>query len=162
MTSKATISAVAATLVLGGVLTWFVFLQPAREVDAARSEGLLAAGIQMFDSNQFEEAIATLQGIPEGSPQTPQALYYEGSAYLMLKDYETAAALLEESLALQPRDSGTLYALGVVYYRLGNLALAKGYFAAVLEINPNDEQAKGLLDIMARLERQSESAPETE
>lgn len=162
MTRNSTISVAATVLVLAAALTWFVFLQPAREVDAARAEGLLATGIQMFDGNQFEEAIATLKGIPEGSPQAAQGLYYEGSAYLMLKDYETAAARLEEALALQPRDSGVLYALGVAYYRLGNLALAKGYFAAVLEINPNDEQAKGLMDIMARLERQSGPAAETE
>jgi hypothetical protein len=43
----------------------------------------------------------------------------------------------------------------VAYFKLGNLKLAKGYFASVLEINPNDEQAKGLMDIMAKLERNS-------
>ena len=38
---------------------------------------------------------------------------------------------------------------------MGNLKLARGYFASVLAINPNDEQAKGLMDIMAKLERSS-------
>jgi Flp pilus assembly protein TadD len=76
----------------------------------------------------------------------------------MLKDYVTATERLERSLALAPRDTGTLYALGVASFKLGNLKLARGYFASILEINPNDEQAKGLMDIMANLERQTEAA----
>jgi predicted TPR repeat methyltransferase len=76
----------------------------------------------------------------------------------MLKDYAAATERLERSLALAPRDTGTLYALGVASFKLGNLKLARGYFASVLEINPNDEQAKGLMDIMANLERQTEAA----
>ena len=81
---------------------------------------------------------------------------------MMLKDYDTAAASLESALVRDPQDTGVLYALGVVWYKLGDISLAKGYFAAVLEINPNDEQAKGLMDIMARLERRpdAESAGE--
>ena len=73
---------------------------------------------------------------------------------MMLKDYASAAQQLEQALTLKTDDVGTLFALGVVYYKLGNLKLSKSYFALVLEINPNDEHAKGLMDIMARLERQ--------
>ena len=55
-----------------------------------------------------------------------------------------------------------MFALGVAYFKLGNLALSKAYFAAVLQINPGNEEAKGLMDIMARLERQSNAAAEPE
>jgi hypothetical protein len=40
-----------------------------------------------------------------------------------------------------------------VYYKLGNLSLSKAYFASVLKIDPGHEEAKGLMDIMAGLER---------
>ena len=72
---------------------------------------------------------------------------------MMLKDYEPAVIHLEQALTLDNKNIAILYALGVAYFKLGNLKLARGYFASVLEINPNDEQAKGLMDIMAKLER---------
>ena len=90
--------------------------------------------------------------------QEARTLYDQGSEHIQLKDYEAALESLEQAHILNPEDTGTLFALGVVYYKLGNLKLAKSYFASVLEINPNDEQAKGLMDMMAKLERQTEAA----
>ena len=87
--------------------------------------------------------------------QEAKALYDQGAEYIQLKDFESAVEILEQAHVLNPEDAGTLYALGVTYYKLGNVKLAKAYFTSVLELNPNDEQAKGLMDIMARLERQS-------
>jgi tetratricopeptide (TPR) repeat protein len=149
--------------ILGGglilaVMIWSTVLKPKQPVDTLHTENLLTEGIGHFDGKEFEEAIAALEQVPAGSKQEATALYYEGSSYLMLKDYVTATERLEQSLALAPRDTGTLYALGVASFKLGNLKLARGYFASILEINPNDEQAKGLMDIMANLERQTEAA----
>jgi Flp pilus assembly protein TadD len=90
--------------------------------------------------------------------QEAKALYDQGSEHIQLKDYKSALESLEQAHVLNPEDTGTLFALGVVYYKLGNLKLAKSYFASVLELNPNDEQAKGLMDMMAKLERQTEAA----
>ena len=92
------------------------------------------------------------------SREEARVLYDQGSEHIKLKDYESALESLEQAHVLNPEDTGTLFALGVVYYKLGNLKLAKSYFASVLEINPNDEQAKGLMDMMAKLERQTEAA----
>jgi tetratricopeptide (TPR) repeat protein len=149
--------------ILGGgfilaVMIWSTVLRPKQPVDTLHTQNLLEEGIGHFDGKEFVEAIAALEQVPAGSKQEAKALYYEGSSYLMLKDYAAATERLERSLALAPRDTGTLYALGVASFKLGNLKLARGYFASVLEINPNDEQAKGLMDIMANLERQTEAA----
>ena len=107
-------------------------------------------------------ALEVLPQVPAGSQEEAKALYYQGSSHMMLKDYEAAVASLDRALALNNRDVGTLYALGVAWFKLGNVNLAKGYFAAVLEINPDDEQAKGLMDIMAGLERRSVAESEGE
>ncbi len=143
-----------AILVLSAAL-WFFVLQPEQQNDAKQAEDLLASGIGLFNEKRHEEALDALQRIPSGSPQEAKARYYRGSAHMMLKDYESAADQLEQSLALNSKDSGALYALGIVYFKLGNVKLAKGYFASVLEIDPDNEQAKGLMDMMAGLERQS-------
>ena len=94
--------------------------------------------------------------------QEAKALYDQGAEYIQLKDFESAVETLGQAHFLNPQDAGTLYALGVAYYKLGNVKLAKAYFTSVLELNPNDEQAKGLMDIMARLERQSGAESEGE
>ena len=106
--------------------------------------------------------IAVPQFVQQNDVEQAEALYHQGSELILSKDYEAAADKLEQALVLSKEDTGTLYALGVVYYKLGNLKLAKGYFAAMLEINPNDETAKGLMDIMAGLERKSATEPEKE
>ena len=150
-----------ALLLLAGLL-WFFALQPDGEPVTFSAAELLADGKGHFERKEYDLALEVLRQVPDGVPETASARYYQGSSQIMLKDYEAAVASLESALAVQPRDTGVLYALGVAYYRLGNLAVAKGYFGAVLEINPNDEQAKGLMDIMAKLERESRVPDESE
>ena len=144
------------------VIAWFLASRPAALIDANAVEEALASGISLYEQKQYDEALQALQRVPAGASQEARARYYVGSAHMMLKDYESAARELERSLALNPTDVGTLYGLGVAYFKLGNLKLSKSYFAAVLEINPNDEHAKGLMDIMSGLERQSVAAPAPE
>ena len=160
MKSKLAIGA--GTVLVLSALLWFLAMVPEPEAVTYRPAELLADGKGHYEREEYEMALEALRQVPEGEAETARARYYEGSSYIMLKDYETAVASLESALALEPRDPGVLYALGVAYYKLGNLAVAKGYFGAVLEINPNDEQAKGLMDIMAKLERQSSVPAESE
>ena len=153
------VSGAGALLILSAVL-WFLVPQPNQQSDVKQVEELLVSGIGLFNQKKYNEALETLALIPSGSAQEAKAMYYQGSAHIMLKDFESAVDYLEQALALNSQDIGVLYSLGVTYYKLGNLKLAKGYFASVLEINPQDEQAKGLMDIMAKLERRSAEKPE--
>jgi Flp pilus assembly protein TadD len=126
-----------------------------RDAEQREQAAALAQGIALFDQKNYPEALAELEKIPPGAADDWRAPYYRGSTQMMLKQYEDAAISLEEALALSPHEGGILYALGVVYYKLGNVPLAKGYFGSVLELNPADKQAKGLYDIMSRLEQYS-------
>lgn len=128
-------------------------LEPTADWSAATNEG-----IALFDREQYGAALETLQAIPPAETDDWRVPYYIGSSHMMLKDYEAAAEALERSLTLKPDEAGTLYALGVAYFKQGKLKLAKGYFAAVLEVRPDDEHAKGLMDIMERLEQQTAEA----
>ena len=114
---------------------------------------LIDEGIAQFRAEQYELSAQTLGSIPEDLVQDWHIPYYLGSALIQLKDYEKGAAQLEAALALNPSDKNALFALGVAYYKLGNLSLSKAYFAAVIEIDPSHEEAKGLMDIMSKLER---------
>lgn len=155
------ISGTGAILILS-VAFWFLVLQPDQQKNAKQAEELLVSGINLYNEKKYDQAIETLQRIPSGSLHESKARYYQGSAHMMLKNFESAVENLDQALALNGKDSSVLYALGVVYYKLGHIKLAKGYFASVLEINPDDQQAKGLMDIMASLERRSAAKPESE
>lgn len=160
---KNAISMAGVALLVGGVL-WFVAMQPHDSINEEEAARYLAAGIELFEQERFDEAIAALQGVPAGSTRQSKALYYEGSAYMMLRDHDTAIEKLQEAQALTPMDPPILFALGVASYKIGNIKLARGYFNSVLAINPMDEheqelweQARGLVDIMARLDRDPDS-----
>jgi tetratricopeptide (TPR) repeat protein len=149
------IAVVLAGIVVAGVSYWYSNSRPGAVIEY---QGVLEQGIAFFNQQKYPEALQELEKIPEESVSDWQIPYYIGSSQMMLKNYRLAADSLEQALALNSQESGIFYALGVAYYKLGNLKLAKAYFALALEINPADEQAKGLVDIMSKLERQSSDA----
>ena len=110
-------------------------------------------GVELFREKKYADSLELLQGIPDGVIDDWHLPYYTATAMVMLKDYQPAALKLEEALVLNPQETAILFELGVVYFKLGKLGLSKGYFAKVIEIEPGNEEAKGLMDIMANLER---------
>jgi tetratricopeptide (TPR) repeat protein len=138
-------------LAIAGLFYWYNVGQQEIEAQAITS---MEQGIALYHEKKYAESLKLLQGIPNGVIEDWHLPYYTASAQVMLKDYQSAALKLEEALVLNPREIQTLFELGVVYYKLGKLGLSKGYFASVVEIDPTHEEAKGLMDIMANLERQ--------
>ena len=158
----------AVALLIALAVLWLAGRSSDRQAAEQQAHASLQSGITLFEAKDYAKAIAELEQVPAGYEHEAKARYYEGSAHMMLGDYETAAERLEYARVLAPADPGIRYALGVAAFKLGNVTLAKGYFASVLEINPMDErerqlqeQARGLMDMMAKAERQL-AAPETE
>lgn len=122
--------------------------------DSPRVTASIETGVALFNEKKYVEAIEIFESVQPGHPQEWYSLYYLGSSYIMLKDYPSAIEHLELALNLKPTETQVMHALGVAYFKLGNLNMSKAYYAAVLEIDPNDAEARGLMDIMANLERQ--------
>ena len=121
------ISGAGALLILS-VAIWFLIPQPGQQSDAIKVEELLQSGIKLFKGKKYNEALETLALIPSGSAQETKVRYYQGSAHIMLKDYESAIGYLEQALTLNSKNVGVLYSLGVTYYKLGNIKLAEVMF----------------------------------
>jgi tetratricopeptide (TPR) repeat protein len=157
------LGAVGLALVAAAVAAAYLY-EDRKQRLAAETTALVEDGIAQFRQEQYEAALEILRGIPEKSVEDWRIPYYTGSALIKLNDYESAAVSLEEALILNSKEENIPFALGVVYYKLGNLGLSKSYFHSVLEINPDNEEAKGLMDIMAKLERAQpgEATPEPE
>ena len=124
-----------------------------KQVTEQQATASLDQGIALFREKKYAESLEILQSIPDGVIDDWHLPYYTATALVMLKDYQPAALKLEEALVLNPEETQILFELGVVYFKLGKLGLSKGYFASVIEIDPGNEEAKGLMDIMANLER---------
>jgi len=119
-----------------------------------RADRRIESGIALFKEKKFSEALNVFEKIPPGSPREWYARYYQGSTYIMLKEYHPAITYLEQALVLNPTETQIMHAVGVSYYKLGKLNISKAYFASVLEINPEDGEARGLMEIMTNLEKQ--------
>jgi tetratricopeptide (TPR) repeat protein len=151
-------------VLVAGILLWVALPSPGQPDKRLEAQELLAAGIAMFTEQKYEQALEALQRVPQSSEYASKARYYEGSTHLMLRDFESAIAALDRAVALNDEDVGSLFALGVAYFKLGNLKMAKAHFSLVLDA-PNDdgsstelkEQAQGLVDVMAKLERRQET-----
>ncbi len=137
-----------------------------KQVTEQQATASLDQGIALFREKKYAESLELLQSIPDGVIDDWHLPYYTATALVMLKDYQPAALKLEEALVLNPEETQILFELGVVYFKLGKLGLSKGYFASVIEIDPTNEEARGLMDIMANLERiqpdNTEPEPEKE
>jgi len=136
----------------------FYLFNENKQVTEQNALASLDRGIGLFREKKYEESLEVLQAIPDGVIRDWHLPYYMATAQVMLKDYASAAPLLEQALQLNPQGTEILFELGVVYFKLGNLALSKAYFASVVELDPSNEDARGLMDIMADLERQQPGA----
>jgi len=126
------------------------------EMQEQEAEVTLSRGIELFRQRQYQQSVEALRTIPEDTYQDWHVNYYMGSALISLRDFQSAAVEFEKALALNPDESSILYGLGVAYFKLGNLSLSKAYFARVVEVDPGNDDARGLMDIVANMERQQQ------
>lgn len=151
------IAVIGLVLVAAVVASGYVYrVQQHRET--IERQALASEGIAQFRNEQYEKSLQTLRRIPEDSNKDWRVPYYIGSALIQLKQYELAVVQLEKAHSLNTNDQNIPFALGVTYYKLGNLSLSKAYFSTVLKIDPTNDEAKGLMDIMANLERNQPAA----
>jgi Flp pilus assembly protein TadD len=122
-----------------------------QQIDEARTQ--VEIGILLFKQKDYQGALETLRATPTVGIPDWRNLYYQGASLVQLKKYEEAVVALEEAWSLNQADERIPFALAVAYFKLGNLALSKSYFHAVIKLNPENADAKGLMDIVANLER---------
>ena len=133
---------------------WAVWQSQVRQKErVALQRQAIEQGITLYRQAMYQDAMRAFESVPENTGGDWRLPYYQGATAVRLKDYHRAAHLLETAAALNREDAEVLYLLGVVYYKLGNLELAEGYFTAALELDPAHEQARGLLQVMVNLQQ---------
>ena len=79
---------------------------------------------QLIRLADYTNALAAANEALQLKPLDPDALYWKGCSLMLLKDYEGAIPLLNQSLATQT-NSRTAMTLGFVHVQLGNLDAAR-------------------------------------
>ena len=86
-------------------------------------------------------------------PKAWQAFFYLGAGNFELKRYDAAIPFLERALFLAPTEQKIYKMLGVIYYKLGQLDMARGYFTSYFELDLNNKDARGMIEMIAKLQR---------
>lgn len=132
---------------------WVYIDHSAQEKLLSRADARIETGIAFFKDKNYPEALRVFENIPPGVPREWYARYYQGSTHIKLKNYQSAIPLLEQALALNPTDTQVMHALAVAYFKLGKLKISKAYYTSILEIDPEDTEARGLVEVLTNMEK---------
>jgi tetratricopeptide (TPR) repeat protein len=132
----------------GDAAALFVEYMKLRPADAA---GYLGAGRAYLGSRDWSSAARVLaEGLGRAADPTvrqelARTLLDGGQQALTLGDGRGAIALLREYVRLEPRDVGAYVSLGKAYLSAGDTSEAFSTFRRVLELAPQNEEARRLL-----------------
>ena len=143
-------------IVVGAVLLALTLWIPEHQdkLDAARAA--LERGIHLYQQGSYEAAQVELGEALKADPDEWRTPFYLGIIQIHLKRYSPAIPYLERAFILKPTQPKIPNALGVAYFKLGKLDLAKAYFATSLELDPDTADTRAMLETMTRLQRRAE------
>ena len=75
----------------------------------------------------------------------PEALRILGKHYREQAMYRESFTAYQEVIELRPKDSGAYLGLGITYWAIGENMMARGAWEKSLELNPENNEAKGWL-----------------
>jgi Flp pilus assembly protein TadD len=104
----------------------------------------------LMDAGQWERAIAQATEVLRLTADDFSTHTMLGAAYDKLNRLDEACEHLEAAARLQPQFTGTLQALGQVYFKQGRFAAAAECFRKVLALQPHSEQARAGLQAAER------------
>lgn len=113
----------------------------------------LERGIQLHQQKAYLPAKRMLLHALKADPGSWQAFFYLGAGNYELKRYSAAIPFLERALTLAPEEQEIYKMMGVVYYKLSKLDMARGYFTAYFELDPDEMDARGMVEMIAKLQR---------
>ncbi|MBZ0288266.1 MAG: tetratricopeptide repeat protein [Anaerolineae bacterium] len=122
--------------------------------EANRVRGLIAAYVE-YDPEAANGYFQTAYDLAPNLPYLAVDL-----AQSMIPDYETAIALLQDTIELNPENARVLFYLGNYYYSgLGNFGQASEYLSRCVQVNPDSMFCQALLGrVQISLEQYSQAA----
>ncbi len=109
-------------------------------------------GNEHFQGKRYQSAIEAYRKVQLKNPDSPEVLYDLGSALYKVDSFQEASQDLETAVKTQdPKlKAQSLYNYGNTQYRLGNFEKAIESYKKVLDIDPNDKDAKYNLEFLQK------------
>lgn len=108
-------------------------------------------------TKKFKQAVALLETLREQVPDNAMVWTNLGAAYLgnpvLARGEEQlrAIAAFEEALAIDPTAPNVAYNIGLIYRDRREYEMAIAWFRRALQANPNDQDARNLIDKLHEL-----------
>jgi predicted TPR repeat methyltransferase len=108
-------------------------------------DGYMRLGQVLSDLGDYAGASESFERLVDLDPASAEAHFLLGESLRAQRLFERTESCYRKALALNSDHLLSLYNLAFILVTLGRNAEAATYFAEVLRINPNDEQARHLL-----------------
>ena len=129
---------------------------PAAEQTAAA--GQLQAGKDALKGGNTSEAIQQLEQAVTKNPESVEALFKLGNAYMDAEQFDQAIEAFQKVIALDAKHADAHSNLGVAYYRKGDMSQAVEAFQKAVELSPNDAEIQyNLGGALAQMDRMDEA-----
>jgi tetratricopeptide (TPR) repeat protein len=129
----------------------------AQTLAPGQANAALRLAEQLICLADYTNAMAAASRALQLKPLDPDALYWKGCSLMLLKDYEGAIPLLNQSLAIQT-NSRTAMTLGFTHVQLGNLDAARQAYERAAQSPTNAYQAYFRLAQVASRQKDTNAA----
>ncbi len=114
-------------------------------IDSESVSSYLTAAAKAYETSDYQKAIENYSKI---NPPTVASLTGLASSYQALNKHEQAIEFFKKASALDPKNADLPYYIGTIYYNQNDYPNAKTYLAQALKLNPNNADAKKLVDYL--------------
>ena len=112
-------------------------------------EAYYILAIEYNRTSEYSRSRSAFDNAMRTNPNTyiwlPEALRILGKHYREQAMYRESFTAYQEVIELRPKDSGAYLGLGITYWKMGENLMAKGAWKKSLELNPENNEAKGWL-----------------
>jgi len=112
-------------------------------------EAYYILAIEYNRTSEYSRSRSAFDNAMRTNPNTyiwlPEALRILGKHYREQAMYRESFTAYQEIIELRPKDSGAYLGLGITYWAIGENMMARGAWEKSLELNPENNEAKGWL-----------------
>jgi tetratricopeptide (TPR) repeat protein len=106
-------------------------------------------GLINFFLGNSKESIQSFEQMKKKSGESNISNYFLAQLKLSNNEFKESISLLEELLDITPNFAELYYLLGNAYYKLHDNFKAIQYFNKALELNPQDNRSKEMLELFS-------------
>ena len=106
----------------------------------AQSEDEMNKAVELFDKNQYNEALILLNSSLNHYNKNGYAYYYRGMTYDVLNKYNNAISDYKNAIKYEPDLLTAYYSMAMCYENLNNMQEAKNMYKKFVEIYKNQDE----------------------